>query len=255
MLRSFIKAIVSSLVIALAVLSWTGTGDAHHAVLRYNLEEMTYAANRVFVGRCVTVEETQEMVAGGMMPVTLYTFEVERAIKGRLPKQLTFRQLGHPAKRAYGKENKITMHGSVVTPNTFFHGLSEYRKGDRLVLFLIPDYLGGKVTRPAGLYQGAFFVSDMPSGERMVRNSINNLGLFTAPYTGAKLKASDAKMVFPDRDEPLEKIGTSSEMQSLARKRGGLPLDSFLEVVERIVEAHGGERGVIDESQRGGLLK
>lgn len=254
MRRIFIKAIISSFVIALVILGWTETGDAHHAVLRYNLEEMTYAANRVFTGRCVSVEETQEMIGGGLMPVTIYIFEVERAIKGRLPKQFTFRQLGHPAKRAHGKGNQITMHGRAVNRNTFFHGLSEYRAGDRMVLFLIPDYLGGKVTRPAGLYQGAFFISEMPSGEKVVRNSINNLGLFTAPYTG-KLRPSDAKMVFPDRDEPLAKAGTSVEMQAMARKRGGLPMDSFLDVVERIVTAHGGERGVIDESQRGGLVK
>lgn len=255
MLRSFTKAVIPLLVITLALTAWTETGKAHHAVLRYNLEEMTYAANRIFVGRCVSVEETEEMIAGGVMPVTIYTFEVERAVKGRLPKQLTFRQLGHPAKRAHGKGGQITMHGRAVSPNTFFHGMSEYREGDRMILFLIADYLDGKVTRPAGLYQGAFYVSDMPSGEKMVRNSINNLGLFTAPYTGAKLKASDAKIVFPDRDEPLEKIGASTEMQTLARKRGGLPMNAFLDVVEQIVSAHGGEKGIIDPSLRGGLLK
>jgi len=255
MLRSFTKVVIPSLVIALALISWTETGKAHHAVLRFNVEEMTYSSSRIFVGRCVSVEETEEMIAGGVMPVTIYTFEVERAVKGRLPKQFTFRQLGHPAKRAHGKGSQITMHGRAVTPNTFFHGLSEYRTGDRMVLFLVEDYLDGKVTRPTGLYQGAFFVSEMPSGAQMVRNSINNLGLFTAPYTGAKLKASDAKIVFPDRDEPIERIGTSTEMQALARKRGGLPMDAFLDVVERIVAAHGGERGVIDPSLRGGLLK
>ena len=58
--------------------------------------------------------------------------------------------------------------------------MSEYRVGDRVLLFLIPDYLDGKVTYPVGLYQGAFYVSTMPSGQELARNSINNLDLFTA---------------------------------------------------------------------------
>src|SRR5262245_50995609 len=162
----------------------TRTIDAHHAVLRFNVEEMTTTANRIFVGRCLAVEENEEMIAQGMMPVTRYTFEVDRAIKGKLPRQIAFRQLGHPPHRALGKGGEMTMHGQVVTPGAFIHGMSAYHVGERVLLFLIPNYLGGKVTYPVGLYQGAFFVSRMPSGQELVRNSINNLGLFTAPYNG-----------------------------------------------------------------------
>lgn len=230
---------------ALAASALSLPGDAHHMVLRFNLEEMTATADRVFLGRCVAVEETREMIAQGMMAVTRYTFEVEHVLKGRVPRVLTFRQEGHRARIATGKTREMVMHGRVASPDTF-HGMSEYKMGDRVVLFLIPDYLGGKVTYPVGLYQGAFLVSDMPSGQRLVRNSINNLGLFSAPYNGWKLKAADARVVFPDRDNAIADISALGvDGAALVRKRGSLPLDDFLRLVEQIVAAHGGSKGAL----------
>jgi hypothetical protein len=241
---------------ALAVLLWPYAMDAHHAVLRFNLEEMTATADRIFVGRCLAVDEAEEMIAQGMMPVTRYTFEVERAVKGKLPRRITFRQLGHPAHRALGKGGEVTIHGEAVTSSTFIHGMSAYGVGDRLLLFLIPNYLGGKVTYPVGLYQGAFYVSRMPSGRELARNSINNLGLFTAPYNGTAMSASAAKSIFPERDNPVANTqGLTFESQSLASKRGALPLDSLLELVDQINVLHGGERGAILLSGKGGALQ
>jgi hypothetical protein len=242
--------------IAIALMIGPHAIDAHHAVLRFNLEEMTATADRIFIGRCLAVEETVETVAQGQMPVTRYTFEVERAIKGKLPRQITFRQLGHPAHRALGKSGEMTMHGQAVTPSTFIHGMSAYHVGDRMLLFLIPNYLGGKVTYPVGLYQGAFFIAQMPSGRELARNSINNLGLFTAPYNGTTMKASDARIIFPDQDQPLatgQSLSVKSE--SLASKRGSLPLDAFIDLVDRINVAHAGERGTIVSSAKGGAAQ
>jgi len=220
--------------------------DAHHAVLRFNLEEMTATANRIFVGHCTAVEESHEMIAQGMMPVTRYVFEVERAIKGQVTRQITVEQLGHPSHRALGKGGEATMHGEVVTSKTIIHGMSAYQVGDRVLLFLIPNYLGGKVTYPVGLYQGAFFVTKMPSGDEFARNTINNMGLFTAPYNGTSMAPTDAKVVFPERESPLaEGHGLSVKSQSLATKRGRLPLEDFLELIDRINVAHGGEKGSI----------
>jgi hypothetical protein len=230
--------------------------DAHHAVLRFNLEEMTSTADRIFVGRCIAVEETEEIIAQGQMPVTRYTFEVERAIKGKVPKQITIRQMGHPAHRALGKGGEMTMHGRSVNPDTFIHGMSEYHIGDRMLLFLIPNYLGGKVTYPVGLYQGAFFVSRMPSGQDLARNSIGNLGLFTAGYNGTSMVAANARVIFPERDNPLAEIqGLSVTSQALASKRGALPLDALLELVDRINTAHGAERGAIVSTAKRGAVK
>lgn len=236
-----IRSIIWLAVVAVVLLGAIHPGEAHHAVLRFNLEEMTTTADRVFVGRCVAADETTERIAQGELAVTRYTFEVERAIKGRLPRTLTFVQLGHPAKRAIGKGGEIESHGQAITTDTFIHGMSEYRVGERAVLFLIPNYMGGKVTYPVGLYQGAFFVSRMPSGRELVRNSINNLGLFTAGYNGTTMKPAEAKIVFPDRDEPL--AGMASK--TLTSKRGALPLTDFLDLVEQINAAHDGAPGEV----------
>ena len=119
---------------AVALLAACLPSSAHHAVLRFNLEELTVTADRIFVGRCVAVDETTDLVAAGRLPVTRYTFEVDRALKGSVPQRLVFAQLGHPARRASGKGGEITMHGKRVTPRTFLHGMSEYRIGDRAVL-------------------------------------------------------------------------------------------------------------------------
>jgi hypothetical protein len=133
--------------------------------------------------------------------------------------------------------------------------MSEYHVGDRLLLFLIPNYLGGKVTYPVGLYQGAFHISRMPSGQELARNSINNLGLFTAAYNGTSMIAASAKLVFPERDTPLaEGQGLSAKSQALVNKRGALPLDGLLELVDRINTAHRGQSGAI-VSAKGGAIQ
>ena len=219
-----------------------GLCPAHHAVLRFNLEEMTQTADRIFVGECVDVVETTELIAQGMMPVTRYTFSVERAIKGSLPRRVTFSQLGHAAQPGFRKGTSPTVHGEAVSTGTFIHGMSQYSVGDRLLLFLIPDYLGGKVTYPVGLYQGAFKVSRMPSGQQLVRNNVNNIGLFTAPYNGTRMTRGDARMIFPESG-----TSTTDTIESLSVKRGGLPLEQFLSTVEQIHAAHGGPKGAITQ--------
>ena len=240
---------VSIAVVALILVSLVQQGTAHHAVLRFNLEEMVATADRVFIGVCVGAEDTTQFIAGGDLAVTRYTFDLERAIKGKLPRRLTFTQLGHRSQPATGKGGQITMHGRVVTPDTI-HGMGEYNVGDRMVLFLIPNYLGGSVTYPVGADQGAFKISRMPSGQELVRNNVNNLGLFTTAYNGYRMKETEAKMIFPDRDEPLANFqaqGLSAQSETLVRKRGALPLDSFVGLVEQIVAAHGEQKGSITQ--------
>lgn len=119
-----------------------------------------------------------------------------------------------------------------------------------MVLFLIPNYLGGSVTYPVGADQGAFKISRMPSGQELVRNNVNNLGLFTTPYNGWRMKDADARMIFPEREEPLlnfQALGLSAQSETLVRKRGALPLDSFVGLVEQIVAAHGEQKGSITQ--------
>jgi hypothetical protein len=248
------KITLATMIVAFVLSNGFYKTEAHHAVLRFNLEEMEATADRIFMGRCIAVEKAEELVAGGMMPVTHYVFEVESALKGKFQKKIKFSQLGHPALPSKSKGGDITMHGQVVSTTEFIHGMSAYGVGDRAVLFLIPNYMGGKFTYPVGLDQGAFFVSEMPSGSQLLRNNINNQGLFTSPYNNWKMKSDDARVVFPDREEPLVRptggISTqavSDDRETLTRKRGALPLDAFLDVVAEIVAAHGNEKGVITQ--------
>ncbi|MEW6129496.1 MAG: hypothetical protein AB1757_20820 [Acidobacteriota bacterium] len=227
---------------AWAVLNGWHSTEAHHAVVRFNLEDMEATADRIFLGRCVNVEATEAFIAQGMMSVTHYTFEVEAAYKGKLHRRYTFTQLGHPARAAF-KETGLTMHGQTIKPGEFIHGMSSYEVGDRMLLFLTPNYMNGKLTYPVGLYQGAFLISEMPSGSVLARNSINNAGLFDAPYGWSIKKETDAKIIFPSLDEPLQNV--SPEAQTLINKRGALPLNAMLKVVDRITATHGRERGSI----------
>jgi hypothetical protein len=238
--RRLIGAAISVSLVSLFILVSVNPIGAHHAVRRVNLEEMTVMADRIFIGRCQSIEETEEAIAGGRFPVTRYTFEVERAVKGRIPRQLTVKHVGHAPRRASGKGGQITMHGRVVTSKSFLHGMNPYRMGERMLLFLNPDSPKGKTTSPVGLYQGAFFIRRMPSGLELAHNSINNLGLFSTPYTGLGVKENEAQMIFTEGDRAMDQ-----RVESLVHRRGALPLDQLIEVVERIVTAHRGQKGMI----------
>jgi len=217
----------------------------HHMVVRCNLEEMTQRADRIFLGQCIKVNETYRHIAQGNLPVTDYTFKVESVLKGKLPAVYTFSQLGHPARLTKPKPGDLTMHGQIVGPATMLHGAATYYVGDSLLLFLVPNYLDGTITAPVGAYQGAFFRSTMPSGQELVRNQINNSGLFTADYNGSDFTADRARVIFPDHDTPIASILTGVDIQSIVHKRGPLPLSSLVALVKQINVAHGGQAGSI----------
>jgi hypothetical protein len=240
-------------VLAVAALLVLGPASlGHHMVVRCNLEEMTQRADRIFLGECINVNETYRQIAQGNMAVTDYTFKIENVIKGSVPSTFTFTQLGHPPHLAKAKPGDITMHGQVVDPATMLHGAASYNIGDRLLLFLVPNYLDGHVTHPVGLYQGAFFRSTMPSsGQELVRNQINNAGLFTTGYNGTDFPASEAKVIFPDSSSPISAQGV--DVEALAHKRGPLPLTSVVALVKQIHAAHGGQPGSVTSAGKGAL--
>jgi hypothetical protein len=52
--------------------------------------------------------------------------------------------------------------------------------------------------------------------------------------------------VFPDRDNAIADISAMGvDGAALVRKRGSLPLEDFLKVVEQIVAVHGGTKGAL----------
>jgi hypothetical protein len=213
------------------------TAGAHHEVLRFNLEEMEATADRVFVGRCAAIDTAREAIAQGHLPVTHYTFDVEQVLKGDVPAKLTFTQLGHPPRPAF--KGEPSSHGLAVSGGIALHGAADYTVGDRLLMFLIPNYQNGLLTYPVGLDQGAFLIERDDSGELVARNNLNNLGLFTAPYNGTRMASADARVIRPDEAQTLARSAPlSSAARALADARGALPLAPLLELVRQIRAAH-----------------
>lgn len=228
-------------VLALAC-ALTGAGatlmEAHHAVLRFNLEELVMSADRAFIGQCLNIEESRESIAGGMLPVTRYTFAVEQVVKGDVPATFTFTQLGYRLRKA-AKSGTATMHGQTLKAGIFIHGMSEYEVGDRLLLLLVPNHQDGRLTYPVGLDQGAFRISRLENGEEVASNGLNNLGLFTAPYNGTAVTAPDARVITPDVPETFAADRSLSQAaRSLSTRRGALPLRPLVELIAQITAAH-----------------
>jgi hypothetical protein len=251
MQRTVRRAWEAALLTAALTLGAWHTVDAHHAVLRFNLEEMTVTADRVFVGTCIGVEPTREFIAGGNLAVTRYTFDVEQVLKGDLPARFTYTQLGHPARVA--RKGELSSHGLAVERGLTLHGAADFGVGDRLMMFLIPDYQNGRLTYPVGLDQGAFMLETDGGGQIVARNDLNNLGLFTAPFNGTRMTEGDAKVVHPDDPDTISRsVAVSDAARSLSEKRGALPLAPLMELVQRIHEEHGGIKGRLVGDRKGG---
>lgn len=238
--RPWIRAVLP---IVFGVLAWR-TAAAHHAVLRFNLEELVVTADRVFIGRCVEVTPAREEIGQGQMSVTRYTFDVEQVLKGDLPTRFTFTQLGHPPRAA--RKGEPSSHGQAVVRGVTLHGAADFGVGDRLLLFLTPSYMNGRMTYPVGLDQGAFILDADGSGQVMARNNMNNLGLFSAPFNNTRLSSAKAAVLKPEsanRISPQAQL--SSAARELANQRGALPLTPLVELIEQINGAHGGAKGVL----------
>ena len=179
---------------AILLLWFSRLGGA--SVERINLFEMVRAADRIFWGRCLEAESGQEPSTG--LPVTTYTFEVLRGLKGAQAKEsVRFRQLsGGPA-------------GGI-------RGLPEFSPGQELLLFLYPDSRLG-LTSPVGLAQGMFRVGKGGRGGQAVLNRVGNANLLH--------RASSTQI----RGSTL-----SAEEQAALRPGAPISLDRFESVVRRI---------------------
>ena len=179
---------------AILLLWFSGLGAA--SVDRINLFEMVRAADRIFWGRCLQTEPGREPSTG--LPVTAYTFEVLRGIKGaHTGESIRFRQLSGGATGA-------------------IRGLPEFSQGQEILLFLYPDSRLG-LTSPVGLAQGMFRVGKSGREGRTVLNRVGNANLL-------------------HRASPLQIRGSTLNSQEQAALRPGAPisLDRFESVVRRI---------------------
>ena len=135
--------------------------SAQHLVTpTYNLEQMVGGAERIFVGKVIGAREDYISAAGGNLPITAYTFEVDEVLKGSMGNTLTIRQVGHHS-----------------NPSSFIgQSVPEYKEGSVVMLFLHADSHYG-LTSPVGLGQGTFLVKMDGPIKISVRNSWGNRGL------------------------------------------------------------------------------
>ena len=161
-----------------------------------NLEEMTARAERIFHGRCTTVERVRDEDPG--LDVIRVTFEVERRVKGSAPAQITVRMLADPA---------------VAARNAGDGGTLRFRPGERIVLFLYGESRSG-LTSPVGLGQGKFTVLEDKQGREVAVNGFGNEVLFRGLSPEAATRLGDQADAW--------------------RHREGIPPETLLRMVETL---------------------
>ncbi|MFQ5928419.1 MAG: hypothetical protein ACE5MK_01880 [Acidobacteriota bacterium] len=194
-LKSF--GFTSLVVLALSTSFATGT-----SVRIVNLFEMVQLADRVFWGKCLSVEK--KSAESTLLPVVEYVFEVRRGIKGvRTGERVVFRQV------------QAVQRGIVG-----ISGIPHYRKGQEILLFLHGDSRLG-LTSPVGLSQGIFRKEWTREGEIGFINALENRNL------GYRLSVEEA------RDSGV----TPGELTQIELKQP-IPIKIFTSVIDKVRRYH-----------------
>jgi hypothetical protein len=143
-------------------------------VLPLELDALTAAADRVFMGRVVAVRSGRDDRG---LPVTWTTFTVDEALKGTPARALEIKQLGVDRPLADGGVFRIP-------------ALPSYRVGDEVILFLHPDSREG-FTSPVGLGQGRFRIR-RDGGAAVAENDVGNSNLAATGGTRAASRVAGA---------------------------------------------------------------
>jgi len=125
-----------------------------------NLEQLAFKAGHIVAGRCTKVEVVEDRTLG--IPVTLVTLQVERSLKGRGGRTLTFRMAGDAPNAGVTRRSA---------------GVPAFTPGEELILFLYPESRAG-LTSPVGLGQGKFLVRRDKAGRSVAVNGDGNRVLF-----------------------------------------------------------------------------
>ncbi len=200
MLTPLFKHSFASFLMLLASLQVIAGPKTHFLVKTYNLEEMVTASENIFVGQLVNSREDYIYAAGGEIPITIYTFKVDEALKGAIGITLTIRQVGH-------RSNPSSLFG---------HSTPLYKKGEVLMIFFAGESEIG-LTSPVGMGQGVFRVKTDRGAKVSVTNERKNLGLLEgseriqdsletrSPDAQRRLKTSAGDIPYGDfRDLVLE---------------------------------------------------
>jgi hypothetical protein len=179
-------------------------------VLQLNLEQLTALAEKVFVGKCLSVESRTDSSG---RPVQYVTFEVIEMLKGEPAAKVTFKQLGLSSPQ----EKDLSEEG--ITVQGVFREMPRYEAGEEALIFLSAESRLG-FTAPVGLYQGKFRIDTDPSGTKSVVNGIGNRGLFIGWRKSPKFKSMTL---------------TGSEKNLLNAGEGELPYPEFISLVKKLV--------------------
>lgn len=195
-------------ILFLSIISLLLAGEASAlTVLQLNLEQLTALAEKIFVGKCLSVKsETDE--AG--RPVQYITFEVSEMLKGEPAETITFKQIG------YSLSEETNLEG--ITVQGVFQEVPRYEAGEEAVIFLSGESRLG-FTAPVGLWQGKFLVKSADSGEKKVVNGMENRGLFVGWNKSPKFKS----MAISSREKALLKVNG-----------GQLPYSDFISLVKKL---------------------
>ena len=168
--------------------------------LNFNLEQMVEAADRIFVGKVIDTMEDYIQAAGGELPVTVYTFEVDEVLRGSIGNTLTIQQVGHRS-------------------DVFGRGMPHYKVGSTVMLFLHADSQYG-LTSPVGLGQGGFLVKMDGPRKVSVSNSRGNQGLLQGSV----------------RIDALVQAESPEAARRLKTARGALPYGWFRSMVITLLQ-------------------
>lgn len=143
------------------------------------LEEMVNHSERIFRGTVVDVEFGTVNVGGGNFSTVTYDIRVEQSFKGSFVSkngvqyaEITMLSDFKGKRDERGKPHKMSMLPTLPLLDV----------GSDYLLLMPPVTSSVGLTSPVGLGQGCFKI--YPRGKReMVRNELNNAGLFDGPVT------------------------------------------------------------------------
>ncbi len=150
------------------------TSTAHAAITaQMNLEQLVTQSERVFVGRVVSITESQVTMGGGELPAVTYRLAVSETFKGEY-------------EEIKGERfTDVTMIGTLKHVLTGTHPITDFpvlAEGTEYLLFIAPAGPTG-MTATMGLGQGCFHVSGSDD-DKVALNLANNSGLFSGMNVG-----------------------------------------------------------------------
>jgi hypothetical protein len=171
-----------------------------------NLPEMVEYSQRVFYGKCLSIQSALDPDTG--LSVREYRFLVLEGLKGaKSGEEISVRQLLGMGQR------------HPVLP-----GLPQYRKGQKLLLFLHGDSRLG-LTSPVGMAQGIFRPERRRSGEVGFVNRFRNRNLASEirrrPQQESALSPEELKQLDSGEPIPLGTFRNMVERLERAQKRVG----------------------------------